>query len=188
MNKRRQLVLLLMLLAIIEPALAQSPGSRDVFKPGEQKNAEDEREGKALELMAEIIKDARALRSPENRIRLLATAGETLWNHDEKKARALIEEAARGLGEIVAGLDPADPRFDVSSHRLLELRQQILQTASRLDPLLALDFLNATRQPGLNAARHRVQPNMEAALRLRVASETVEKDPALSFKIAEESL
>ena len=97
MNKRRQLVLLLMLLAIIEPALAQSPGSRDVFKPGEQKNAEDEREGKALELMAEIIKDARALRSPENRIRLLATAGETLWNHDEKKARALIEEAARGL-------------------------------------------------------------------------------------------
>jgi hypothetical protein len=188
MNKTRLFVLLLMLLAILESALAQSSDSREVIKPGEQKNAEDEREGKALELMAEVINDVRSLRSPENRIRLMATAAETLWNHDEKKARALIEEAAKGLGEIVAGLDPDDPRFDVFSHRLLELRQQILQTASRLDPLLALDFLKATRQPGLNFAWHGIQPNMEAALRLRVASETVAKDPALSLKIAEESL
>jgi hypothetical protein len=130
----------------------------------------------------------RALRSPENRIPILATVAETLWKRDEKRARALFSEAAKGLGEHLGQLQSEDAKFEHKTQRLFEMRLQLLQTATRLDPALALDFLNATRNPSHSTPLYQGQPDMETTLRLRMALEMIEKDPKLSFEIAEKSL
>jgi hypothetical protein len=178
----------ILLLAIFIPAGAQSSGSEVSLNEDEKEKAAKELEVKSLALFNEVIKDVGALRSAENRVRLLAIAADMLWKKDAARARSFLIEAARELGGISAALQPDDTRFQIESQGLFELRHQILQTASRLDPRLALDFINATKNPSQHDSPSSGQPDMETSLRLRVASEMVEKDPKMSLQIAEESL
>lgn len=188
MGFRRLALSVVILLAIGSQVPAQSPHSQEPLNPDERKKAAEDLDARALALLNEVIRDLRALRSPENRIPILATVAETLWKRDEKRARALFSEAAKGLGELLGQLQSEDAKFEHKTHRLFEMRLQLLQTASRLDPALALDFLDATRNPSHSTPLYQGQPDMETTLRLRLASEMIEKDPKLSFEIAEKSL
>jgi hypothetical protein len=188
MDVKRLGLSLAILLAVVAPAWAQSPHPRESLKPDERKKAADELDARAMDLLNEVIRDLGGLRSPENRIPLLATVAETLWKRDEKRARALFDEAAKGLGELLGELQSDDDQFEQKTQRLFELRHQLLQKASHLDPALALDFLNATRNPAHATPMYPGQPDMETTLRLRLAAETVERDPKMSLEIAEKVL
>ncbi|HWP41901.1 MAG TPA: hypothetical protein VNO14_01610 [Blastocatellia bacterium] len=171
---KKLLLSLLILLAAGSPAGAQSP--------------DKELRGKALTLMEEVLRDLRSLRSAGNRAHLLTRSAEALWKHDEKRARLLFKEAASEIGGMIAELRYDDAWFQQKRQSLYNLRSQAIQIAQRLDPWLALDFLNATRQTWGGLQHYGGQQDPETSLRWMVAKQALEKHPQLSLEIAEESL
>src|ERR1051326_1829252 len=175
------------------PAAAQGSTPRDsaaAQKAQEEKAAAQKaRERKALALLDEIIAQTQSLKLPENRIRVRAKAAEMLWPRDEKRARALLMEAASDLSALIKSFDPAN-QFSYHEgispwQQISQLRQEMIQILSQRDPKLALDFLRATRQ---TTSPRPGQYDPEAELELNLGYPVASKDPHTAFQIAETNL
>src|SRR5689334_11461023 len=90
---RRSIILLAML-------IAASPVQLRAQTPNDLKKVREEREKKGLALVEEIVSGSQSLTLPENRIRINVTLARLIWTRNEKRARALLKEAAQKLGEI----------------------------------------------------------------------------------------
>jgi hypothetical protein len=157
---------------------------------GEKEEARKELEKKALELLDVAVGDGRSLRVPENRARALSAAADLLWPRDEKRARALFREAGAHINEAAqrarSGDDERRQRVFWSVNRL---REETLRTVARRDPQLALELLQATRQPPpAPPADAAFIPNHEARLETQLALQVAAADPKRALKMAEESL
>ncbi len=182
-SKLARIFLVLLLVIPIVRAQSASPEA----SAAEQKKAREEREKKTLALVDEIIKEMQSLKLPENRIRIdIALAG-SLWSRDEKRARALFNDAVASLSEITATVDSGEPEYFNLAQLSQQLRQEILQVAANHDPKLALDFLRASR-PTSNEQLSYGQPNFEAQLEMRMAGQIAAKDPQEALSLAEDSL
>src|SRR6266852_1256596 len=83
-----------------------------------QKEAEkrQELERKTLGLLDEIVAGAWSLKLPENRSFVLAAAADSIWTHDEKRARNLFWDALNSLSSTdnPTTLEAKDPAKDAS--------------------------------------------------------------------------
>lgn len=182
--------------ALLALAFTQAPSAQEV-PPGqneqpsqtaeEKEAARKELERKAVEMLDGLIIDARALRIPENRVRVLTSAADLLWPRDEKRARALFRDAAAAVNEA-AGVNKSgdEEKRDRARSSVYMLRDELVRTAARRDPQLALELLRATRQ-----APPTTEPGpgyMELGLETKLAAQVSARDPKRALQMAEENL
>lgn len=153
----------------------------------EAEKTKQENEKKALAWLDEIITGATALKLPENRAYVQMIAADLLWPKDETRARALFQEAAAALTQMISGIESDDPNYYNRMQAPSQLRQQMLQTIARRDAQLALDILRATRPPTA-PEQDRNSYNPEANLEAQLAVQAAQSDPKRALQMAEESL
>lgn len=150
-------------------------------------------EKKALSLIDEVLKDAAALRLPENRIRLQAGAADLLWKHNEKRARELFKLAMAALGDL--NIDSAEGQpaylnrgleYPLLVQSREQLRQEILQMIAQHDAKLARELLRSTRS--LSSGRFTNADEQDLHTELGLAVGIASTDPAQALQIAKESL
>ena len=110
-SKRLCLAVSLLALSLPQAAFAQVESGQkgQPSQTAEEKEAaRKELEKKAVEMLDGLIIDARALRVPENRVRVLTSAADLLWPRDEKRARALFRDVAAALNEAAAANKSGD--------------------------------------------------------------------------------
>src|SRR5713101_2287593 len=183
-----------------------------------QKEAEkrQELERKTLGLLDEIVAGAWSLKLPENRSFVLAAAADSIWLHDEKRARNLFWDALNSLGPTTSlesegstakSTTKANPQKDANAkspatkpsandkvqslnqyYAMFSVRREFLRRVARRDPQLALDMLRATHQqpPPQTSATYRLPDDGE--LEQEIANEAVTRDPKRALQIARESL
>ncbi|HEX8774557.1 MAG TPA: hypothetical protein VF735_13370 [Pyrinomonadaceae bacterium] len=177
MKLQRSAMALMIGLLIYPLAFAQSASPSDKPPDAEQRReASKEVVNKALALLEEITTEVSTLRLAENRVLIEARVADTLWAHNERRSRALIQEAIGNLNELMSG----DAQDEGQTEAYAELRREILNILARHDPLLAREFLRATSQP-LNLEE-------EVQLNLRLATEIAANDPQQALKIAQQVL
>jgi hypothetical protein len=146
-------------------------------------------EQKAFALLAEIIAQAPSMRLVENRILIQATAAGLIWKQDEKQARAVFKSAIAGLAEITGAMDQSDPQYDSVAQTISESRMNLLDTIAQFDPQLALELLQATRQPSPPRGHSSYSaPDIEIQLEGRLAGLIAAKDPQSALQLARSSL
>ncbi len=143
---------------------------------------------KALNLLELLAGQISSLQSAENRARLGSNIAESLWDHDEKRARSLLvsveEDIKAGLQQNREGDEPTDV------HTLmvfLRLRMDTVERIAKHDAELALVFLKATELSSDKPPPYGV-PESERALELRLAKEIAADNPDLALKLGRQSL
>ncbi|HEV2884012.1 MAG TPA: hypothetical protein VGW36_04095, partial [Pyrinomonadaceae bacterium] len=95
MTKPRQILLLLMGLLVFSGVVCAQEGQAEKAKKELERQKQLKR--KTLILVDEIANGAVGLKLPENRLFILTSAADLLWQHDEKRARNLFWDALGGL-------------------------------------------------------------------------------------------
>ena len=165
----------------------QQQAAQQTEQQAEQQKAQAAREKQALKLLDQTVAEAQALRLPENHIRVQFVAADTLWTHDEARARSLLTEAQGALAAMIGGLTSNDQQ---QLNTAAQVRREMLTVVAGRDPALALDILRATRLPQVaqqpNNLFRRIDPdaNLEFSLLALVAA----NDPKQALQKAEEML
>ncbi len=180
----------LLLLLIALTATAQSPADDKEKKDREAVEKKETAEKKALVLVDETVKEIASLKLADNRIRMLALAGDVLWEKDEKRARVLFKQAMSGFADLAELPAPgtSDPVGMAQNIAFLQyraqLRQEIVQMIARRDAKFARDFLRETKRPSANPMGYDEELQWELSLATQIAT----TEPKQSLQIAEESL
>ena len=148
---------------------------------------DDVRRAKAFDLLESLAGQINTLQSAENRARLGSNISESLWSHDEKRARTLlvsVEEDIKAGLQNPQGNDPTDIKNDAV---FLHLRVDTVKRIAKHDPDLALAFLNAT-EPPLDVTRPAELADIERTLELQLAKEIIADSPEMALKLGRQSL
>lgn len=158
---------------------------------------------KALELLDTVVAQTQTLKLGTNRSMLLAQAADLLWEHDERRARALFAEAMKTLQDeskaaFAAVREVVESDMEADGGRMIYgesdpiagFRQQTLQLAARHDAQLALDL---ARDYGDAAAGGDVAGSVHdggnnSRMELALALSVVGGNPAKAVELAEKSL
>ena len=167
---------MLLLIAVLTVSAQDQPSA-------EQQKALAALQEKALQSLEQIVAEARALKLPENRLRVQWQAADLLWSRDETRARTLFNQASAGVGELIQGLDVNDRRYPELLQAPLQLRQELLMTVARGDPKLAYNFLLATRPPLPPSAQNTGQQNAETNLEMSLLAQVAGSDPLLALEL-----
>ena len=179
---RTLFTLVVILAALLCPAHAQDTPTTD--KPQTKDAALRE---KAFDLLESAAGQLNTLQSPENRARLGANIADSLWDHDEKRARALFALAQE---DIKAGLhrEVGDDPNELHTLRVfMKLRVDTVERIAKYDAELALAFLSAT-EPTSNKELMQELNKKERGLEMRLASKMANNNPDLAVKLARQSL
>lgn len=189
MISRHRLSSLFLIVLLSSTAFAQTPAATPTPSADEERKAQEALQGKALNLLEDVIKDSESFKHPENRIRLKAVAANVLWPHDEARARLLFREAMTALIALVDNQEAPDTSS--ASPRMFEgvrsLRREFLQMLGQRDARLAREFLRATRAKGAQPGSPR-EALPDQPLEMSLAMQISATDPKLALEIAEESL
>jgi hypothetical protein len=191
---------LIMSLSVVSHSLAQTPreinrarqsSSQEPQQTEEEKKAAEALEKKAMALVDETASEAMSLRLTENRVYILTGAAESLWKHDEERARALIREA---MNQVIAHLREArdgeqnfDPRYGPRNDDSY-LRGSVMNFLSTRDAKMALEFLQTLRSLRPAERKNPNEEYQERELEMNLASQIAGSDPQTALQIAEEYL
>jgi hypothetical protein len=141
----------------------------------------------ALKMLDEVLKEAKNLAVPQNRLALESEALPVLWKRDESRARALISQMVTDFADATTARKDDSSQSAMRRQVLLQKRQQLVQTLGQLDPQLAFDFLHATRSYAVQqgSSEDRV---MEEQLEMNLASQITAQDPWRGLKLIETQL
>ena len=178
---RTLFTLVVILAALFRPALAQD--SPLTGKP--QTNDTALRE-KAFNLLESAAGQLNTLQSPENRARLGANIADSLWDHDEKRARALFALAQEDI-KAALNREVDDPNDMHTVRVFLKLRVDTVERIAKYDAELALAFLSAT-EPTSNKELVKQLTESERGLELRLASQMANNNVEMAVKLARQSL
>lgn len=172
--------------AALSPAAQQTSIQQETAE--EQQKQAAALQKKAALMLEQIIAEARILRLPENRVSILISGGDLLWDRDQPRARGFFAEAAGGVAELMQRTEPNDrPQFGPMMRSGSQLRQELLLTVARRDPALAYQFLQSIPQPPTNNRDGR-RPDTEAALEQNLTAQIAAADPKLAVKNAQDWL
>ena len=141
---------------------------------------------KALDLLHSLATQLGNLQSPENRARIGANIADSLWAHDEKRARSLFISIEEDINWGLRTREVNDSRDEHASMVFMQLRTDTVTRIAKHDPELAFDFLKATAPVSENPPRSAVA--RERAFELKLAKQIVANNPDLALKIGRESL
>ena len=183
---------------VVAPLDPQAPEGQYEIKIIEQREATEQElkssknlevvKEKGIALLAEADGLMQEIRTPQTRIRSQLLAAQMLWELDEKRAAKYLNDAATGLTDVVANIDPTDQDYMNELSTLSQLRQEILQVLATHDPDAALNFLQASKLPTDPFGNKRERDAQESTLELMVADQIAAKDPKRAFEIARKKL
>lgn len=144
---------------------------------------------KAFSLLESVAGQLNTLQSGENRARLGANIVDSLWKHDEKRARALLLLVQ---DDINAGLDIKKrvQQTDADEYTFIvfsKLRVDTTERVAKYDSEAALAFLQATAPRSEKPLAEFVVQN-ERELELRLANQIAASNPDAALKVARKSL
>jgi hypothetical protein len=150
---------------------------------------------KAFTVLESLADQFSTLQSAENRARMGANLGESLWTRDEKRARALFQLVQ---DDIKLGLQTRKrslfPNTDTTSPVFLKLREDTVRRIAKLDPELALLFLSDTftvvkeTQSFPDGTLRRETVLREKALEAEVGKLLARTHPETALKLARKTL
>lgn len=143
---------------------------------------------KAFAELEEAVGQATALRRAGNRARVEMLAAETLWSHDESRARSLYREAMENFNALFGEIDLAHPQYQMRLQPLEQLRSEILNSLANCDPKLALELLRATRPPAWSPSAQNYKYTMGAQIKSNVLFMVATKDPQQAVSAVKEML
>ena len=141
---------------------------------------------KAIELLQSVATQLGSLQSAENRARIGANIADSLWPHDEKRARAIFIGIEDDINWGLRIRENKTARNDNAGTVFMKLRTDIVTRISKHDAELALDFLRATAPNEENPKPAVVE--RERDLEVKLAAQIVATNPDLAFRIGRESL
>jgi hypothetical protein len=187
------LLCLLALGLLLAPQTIRAQGTPQKDKETEQRQ---ELEKKTLALLNETASAAWSLKLPENRLFVMANAGDLMWTFDEKRARTLFWDALNAIGALSpAARNATENPSKADRDKLIQSyffvfgrRQRLLTQIARRDPQLALDMLRATRQvpPKLSGLEFKLPDDRQ--LEQEIAIVVAARDPAQALQVARQSL
>src|SRR5689334_4424030 len=142
---------------------------------------------KAYKLLDSVAGQLNTLQSVENRTRMGSNLVESLWKHDEERARALLRMVQEDIKtELQKGDALADEngRFSI----FLKLRLDTVDRLSNRDGEAALDFLAATKPTFAEGREPSDFREREQALQLRLAQQVASNNPDAALKLARQAL
>ncbi len=142
---------------------------------------------KAFALLESVAGQLSTLQSGENRARLGANIVDSLWKHDEKRARALL---ALVQDDIKAGLEHHGNFDEKELYTFMvfsKLRLDTVERIAKYDGESALALLKAT-EPILDKRLPEGLVRNEREIELRLAKQIGGKNPDLTLKLARKSL
>jgi hypothetical protein len=142
---------------------------------------------KAFALLESLAGQIPTLQSSENRARLGSNIAASLWDHDERLARSLlngVQEEIRAALQNVGQEEWADIRTRMV---FLQLRVDTVERIAKHDPELGLAFLKATEPSADPAARYPMTQD-ERALEMRLAKAVAADNPQMALKLGRQSL
>ncbi len=144
---------------------------------------------KAFELLESLAGQLSILQSPENRARLASNIADSLWDHDESRARTLLLSVQADLN---AGMQ-SEPSGDEAADELrrmifLQLRVNTVERIAKHDAELALAFFKATEPPELTQKGREYAHQIERALELQLANQVAANSTQVALKLAQRSL
>ena len=172
----RSLMLVIVLAFCVCSAPAQQPN---------EPNAE--LRDKAFKVIESVAGELGTLQSPENRARLGANVFDSLWDHDEKRARALLPLIEDG---IKAGLQNADSRDPKDQHAVLvffKLRADTVERLAKHDGELAFAFFKATQISSDKRLSYYLA-GQERNLELSLARQIATQSPELALQVGRKAL
>jgi hypothetical protein len=195
-NYLRRRILCLLLLAfcavIVPPAAPAQDKDKDKEKEAEQRR---ELEKKTLALLNDIASASWGLKLPENRVFVMGTAADMLWQFDEKRARALYWDALNAVNFINPARNSNENLSKAEREKIVQayfatynLRVRLLRQVARRDAQLALDMLRATRQVAPRRAEGEFAFPDDRQIEQEIASEVAARDPAQALQLARQSL
>jgi len=170
-----------------------TPAQEQPAPPAEKQATEEALREKAFKLLDSLADQLGSLQSAENRARIGSNIADSLWTHDEARARALFQVVA---DDIKLGLQK--PENDREAERtfevFLKLREDNVERIARHDPEMALAFLRETLPLIHEATRYGngMLPEgiktREQALELRLAKKIGSANAEISVQLARRSL
>jgi hypothetical protein len=153
-----------------------------------EKGIEKASEKKALALLEEAGAAALTLALAENRVFIHMSVVDLLWAHDEKRARAIFDDATSSLIRLISNADNRADQDSVLSHLHAYLRNEMLRVAASHDVELALDFLRATRRSSLQPEGGSRVADVELEVEQNLSAQIAANDPKRALQMAERSL
>ena len=153
---------------------------------------------KAFELLESLAGQIGVMQSPENRARVGSNIANSLWEHDEKRARVLLLSVQEDINEGLRRKED-DPQANRERRMVfLQLRINTVERIAKYDGELALAFFNATELPppqddqtadrDQTTDRYDYRDGEERALEIRLARQIAVNNPDVALKLARKSL
>ena len=143
---------------------------------------------KGLALLGEVDGLIPEIHSPQTRIRAQLQAAQLLWETDEKRASKYLNDAAAGVKELLAALDPTTQDYQRDYSTITQLRFEIIRVLADRDPDAALAFLYSSKVPPNPYGNEREQAEQERGIELSIANQVLAKDPKKALDLARQSL
>ena len=141
---------------------------------------------KAFKLLETVAGQLTTLQSAENRARIGANIVDSLWKHDEERARSLLRVVQEDIKTELHKQDKE--RLDHTRFAVfLKLRQDTVERIAKYDGQAALDFLKVTF-PLFEDNEPYSFRNNEQALELRLAKQIATNNPEVALKLGRQSL
>lgn len=184
-------------------AMAQVSEREKQEKEAERKQ---QLERKTYSLVEEIAGGALGLKLPENRVFVLSSTAELLWDHDQPRARNLFWDALNTVNlmntsltgdsntQTSKGTKPTPKEKEQTLNQYFEVfrqRQELLQRVARRDPFLALDMLRSSRQAPIDPfewMRDGYSLPDDRLLEQQIAAEAASRNPEQALRLARDSL
>ena len=141
---------------------------------------------KALKLIDSVAGQLGTLQSAENRARMGSNIVESLWKHDEERARALLRVVQEDIKTELQKRD-GETRDDERFNVFLKLRTDTIQRIAKYDGQAAYDFLKVTEPVFENQEPYEFREN-EQTLELRLARQIAADNPDVALKLGRQSL
>jgi len=145
---------------------------------------------KAYQLLDSVAGQLSTLQSSENRTRMGSNLVESLWKHDEQRARSLLRMVQEDIKTELqkpdrpAYVDEEDGRFSV----FLKLRLDTIDRLSKHDAEAALEFLAVTKPTFAEGHEPFQFRESEQQLEMRLAKQIAVNNPDAALKLAREVL
>lgn len=140
----RVLIVSVITLSNVVMIIAQEPA-----KATKKTKIEEEIEKKSVSMLYSLIDEAQNLQLPMNRAKVLMSIADMLWNHDEKKARELIDDSIKIFHTLPDQNDDEDEDAvdgdSTYSWKIMEIRRDIIQKSAKHDPDFAIKFQISSR-------------------------------------------
>ena len=174
---------------LFQPAVTPTPKLATETKADE---ISPEMKKKALELLDSISRETQQFGLPENRVQTQIIVAGMLWEHDERGARKIFQNALAELQSLFGGLaavseeenSAAQSELYTKKYSLSELRRQYVLALAPHDPKTALAALQSLKIE----TTEEYDPLSVEGLELQIASAIVKKDPSQAYELAKRQL